>query len=544
MTTATQRASARPAAATGRFLGTGDLVRLAVRRDRVLIPSAVLGFAGLAGLSAATTAGLYPDPAQRFEAASLVNSTAALVALYGRIYDPSSEGALAMFKLTSFGAALVAVLMTVVVVRHTRTEEEAGRLELLGATRISRTAPLQAALIVACGASLAIGVATGAALTAAGLPVGGSFAFGLGWASAGIAFAAVAGVCAQLTVSARAATGLGVVAIAVSYALRAVGDLAADAPGWQSWLSPIGWNQQLRAYAGERWWVLLLPLLVVAVAVPSAFALRGRRDLGAGLIQQRAGAAGGRFGLVGLVWRLQRPVLLAWVVGFALFGVVLGSIADSVSAFFDSPEIARILAALGGEQALTDAFLAAELGMMGVIAAAYGVLAAQRMREEEADGHAEVVLAVPVNRWRWAATHFLLACAGLGLLTLVYGAAVGVGFALAVPDSATGIGDVVLAALARLPAGLVMASVVLLAFGWAPRLTSAAWGVYALAVVIGEFGAVWNAPQWLRNLSPFVHSPVLPSAQADLGALPWLIVGAAALAGLGLVGWRRRDTPA
>ena len=174
--------------------GTAAMVRLALRRDRFLLSAWILGFAAMAGVSASATVGLYPDEAQRVQAAELVNATSSLVALYGPIYDPTSIGALSLFKLTAFGAAIVALLMVFVVVRHTRAEEEAGRLELMGSVALGRIAPLAAALIVAIGASLVLGAASAVALIAAGLDVEGSFAFGMGWAFTGIAFASLAGV--------------------------------------------------------------------------------------------------------------------------------------------------------------------------------------------------------------------------------------------------------------------------------------------------------------------------------------------------------------
>jgi ABC-2 type transport system permease protein len=528
----------------GRFLGTGRLVRLALRRDRLLLPGWGLGLAAMAGVSAASTAGLYPDPAQRLEAANLVNATASLVALYGRIYDPSSEGALALFKLTAFGAAIVAVLMTVLVVRHTRKEEESGRAELLQSAAVGRDAPLAAAMVVAIGGSAAIGAATAVALVVAGLPVGGSIAFGAGWAGAGVAFAAVAGVVAQVTQSSRAATGLGLVAIAVAYLLRAVGDLAADAPGVASWLSPIGWSQQLRAYAGEQWWVLPLPLLLAAVMVPLAFVLRARRDLGAGFLADRPGRPSGRLpGVLALAWRLHRGVLAAWAVGFAVFGFLFGSVADSIDAFLDSPTIAEILAAIGGEQALTDAFLAAELGFAGVIVAAYGIAAVLRARDEEADGHAELLLAAGALRWRWAGSHLLVALVGTATLLLLTGLMVGIGYGTATGDFGR-TADLALAALARAPAAFVLAALALLLVGWLPRATGLVWGLFAAAVVLGEFGVLWNAPQWLMDVSPFVHSPLLPSAAPDTAGIGPLLVAAALLAALGGAALQRRDIPA
>src|SRR4051794_16268534 len=193
------------------LVGTAPLTRLALRRDRWMLIAWVLGFAALAASSAAATVGLYSDAASRVEAAKTINASAALVALYGRIYDEASLGAVSVIKLAAFGSALVAVLMLFVVVRHTRAEEETGRLELLAGGRLGRMSPLAAALVLAFGASLVLGLLTAGWLTAAGLPARGSLAFGLGWTTTGWAFASVGGVVAQLTTSARTARGLGVV---------------------------------------------------------------------------------------------------------------------------------------------------------------------------------------------------------------------------------------------------------------------------------------------------------------------------------------------
>jgi ABC-2 type transport system permease protein len=244
---------------TGDLLGTGALVRLALRRDRWLLPAWVGFFAALVAFSASATVGLYPTEASRVAAANTINSTAAVVALYGPIYDPTSLGALSMTKMTAMYAALMSILMVVLVVRHTRAEEEAGRLELVGAGVVGRAAPLAAALLVVGGASYVLGLLAAAGLVGTGLPIGGSLAFGAGWAATGLCFAAVAAVAAQTTTGGRAANGLGFMVVGVAYVARAIGDLAAAGPGWLSWLSPIGWNQQIRAFAGDRWSVLVLP---------------------------------------------------------------------------------------------------------------------------------------------------------------------------------------------------------------------------------------------------------------------------------------------
>jgi len=278
------------------FAGAGPLLRLAVRRGRWLLPAWIVGLAAMAAFSASATANLYPDVQGRIDASKTLNSTASLVALYGRVYDPTSIGSLALIKLTAFGAAVVAILMIVVTVRHTRAEEAAGRLELVGAGVVGRDAPLAAALTLTFSASVVLGILTAAGLVLAGMPTVGAVAFGLGWAAAGIAFSAVAAVTAQITTGSRAATGLAMVAVAVAYVLRAIGDIPDSGPTLLTWLSPIGWVQQVRPFAGDRFAVVLLPLMFAVVGVVAAFVLRARRDLGAGMLAERTGPAHGGMG--------------------------------------------------------------------------------------------------------------------------------------------------------------------------------------------------------------------------------------------------------
>lgn len=160
------------------FAGTTTLARLALRRDRILLPVWIIVFVAMAAGSAQASIELFPDVASRVKAAEGVNSSPALLSMYGRIYDMTSLGEVSLFKLTGFGALLVALLACLLVTRHTRAEEETGRLELLSAGVLGRYAALTAALLVVGGTSIAIGLLTAISLIGVGLPAAGSFAFG------------------------------------------------------------------------------------------------------------------------------------------------------------------------------------------------------------------------------------------------------------------------------------------------------------------------------------------------------------------------------
>ncbi|MBI1350708.1 MAG: ABC transporter permease [Actinomycetales bacterium] len=527
---------------SGPFVGTWTMLRFALRRDRIILPAWVIGLVAMVSFSVAATKDLYPDAQSRIEASDAINATAALVALYGKVYDPTSLGALSLIKMTAFGAALISVVFVFLIVRHTRTEEESGRLELLVSGVVGRSAPLAAALLYALLGSAALGLLTAAGLLAVGLPAAGSAAFGLAWALSALVFGVAAGVAAQLTVSHRGAIGLGLAAIALAYTLRAVGDLADGDPGWLSWLSPIGWSQQIRPFAGDRWWVSALPLIATAILVPVAFALRSRRDLGSGLIPDRLGPATGRIdGLVGLTVRLQRAMLVAWLAAAVVMGFVLGSVAENVSGLLDSPQMRQYLELLGGKQMIVDAFLAAEVSIFGIIVGGYAIASVARLRAEESSGHADLVLSTATTRMRWALSDFGFALLATGLVLIAGGAAIGLGHGVSVGDPVGQVARMTSAAVAHIPAAWVMAALVLALFGWLPRAVPGAWGLLAVFVVLGEFGSLWKLADWVLGLSPFAHSPTLPGEQVAAGSLIGLLVVGAAIAALGLVGWRRRD---
>jgi ABC-2 type transport system permease protein len=527
------------------FVGTAALTRFALRRDRVLLPAWVAVFVLMTVFSASATMALYPDEALRIVAASSVNDVPVAVAIYGRIWDPTSLGALSLLKLGALGAALIAVLAVMLVIRHTRADEERGRTELLGATVVGERAGLAAGVIVASIAMGSIGVLSALGLTAVGLPASGSWAFGLGWATTGISFVAIAAVCAQLTSSSRAANAIAMGAVAALYLLRAIGDVAGgeQGPSFLSWLSPIGWGQQVRPYAGDRFLVLLVPIVFAGLVLWAASAISARRDLGAGVLPDRVGPATAAGWLASpwlLAWRLQRGLLLGWAIAYVIFGAILGSIVSDLTGMFDSPQVVAMIKALGGTGELIDAFIAMEFSIVAFMTASYGIAVARRLSTEEADGHAEPVLATAVSRTAFLGSHVVIALLGATLLCLVQGVALGLANAASI-GTTDRLGAVVGASLAYLPAIWTITGVAVLLFGALPRLAYLAWVVVVALLLVSELGAMLSWPQWILDSSPFAHIPRLPTAPMEWTPLVVLTLVAAALIAIGTVRFQQRD---
>jgi ABC-2 type transport system permease protein len=528
--------------------GTGKLVRLILRRDRVILPLWMLSFTLVLVGFVSSFAQLFPTAADRQQYAATSATNAAFVALYGRLYG-SSLAELVAWR-AGFFPLLVGLASLLTVVRHTRTEEETGRRELLGATVVGRHAGLAAALIATLGANLLLAVLVAAGMISQGLPAAGSVAFGLELAAAGWAFAAVGGVAAQLTSGAGGARGIAVSALGIAYLLRLGGDVSGSAGGglsWLSWLSPIGWAHRIRPYAGERWVVLALPVAFTAVGVVVAVILSVRRDVGTGLLVPRPGPATAAAGLrspLALAWRLHRGLLAAWTAGFAVVGAVLGAVTSSVGDLVaGNQNLEEVFARLGGRAGLIDAYLASILGLLGLFAATHAIQATLRLRAEETSGRAEPVLAAAVGRLSWAGGHLVFSLLGPAALLLVAGLTCGLTFGLSAGDVGRQVPRLLAGAVMQLPAVWVLAAIAVALVGLLPRLAAASWGVLAACLLIGLVGAALQLRQWLLDVSPFTHVPKYPGGAVTAAPLILLVVVAVTVTAVGLAGLHRRDLP-
>jgi ABC-2 type transport system permease protein len=519
--------------------GTGKLIRFLLRASRVRIVLWIAGIALLVWSTAISIDRLYPTQADLDAAAAPLYDNTAVIAMLGPTYAIDTLGGQIVFQLGAFGFATMGLMGMFLVGRHTRADEEEGRTELLRATVVGRNAPVTAALLVATGAVAVTGVLITLIMLSLALSVEGSAIYGAAMAAFGIFFACVTAVLAQVTENNRTAYGMTGALLGLSYLLRAVGDAGS---GTLSWLSPMGWAQQVRAYADERWWPLLLLVAGSAVLVAGAFALLSRRDLGGGLVPPRPGppeAAPWLGRPWGLTVRLQRVSLVSWTLGLLAFGVAYGALGKDIADFVGDNQTVEDLIAQGAGS-LTDTYFATSLLTMALIAAGFAIASILRLRSEETGGSAEQLLATALSRPQWAASHLAMAAGG----SVVIMAATGLGLALAYGVSIRDLSDLpelMVAAVAFAPALWVLVALGLALFGVAPRAVLVTWGALAVCFVIGLFADLLDLPSWVVDISPFQHVPAMPAEDFALGPLLALTAVAAGLTVVGLVGFRRRD---
>lgn len=546
MSTSTRTA---PAGGTGSaglggtpFTGTAALWRFGLRRERIPLLAWGLGIPAVTAATLSAFTGLYPDAPGRVAFAAGLAANPAFTVLTGPVFD-ASLGGLTAWRMTLLSSVLASLMSIFTVVRRTRADEEAGRTELLASTAIGRVAPTAAALGCAVVGCLDIGVLVTVALAAQGASLTGSAALGGAIAGPALVFAGVAAVTAQLFDSARAATALAGLTLGVAFGLRAAADAGGDGLQWLRWVSPLGWAEEVRAFAANRFWLVLVMVLVAAMIAAVALRLLGRRDVGLGMFPARLGDARGSLrSPLALAVHLHRWTSVGWVLALAVFGVVIGAIVDSAQDLFgDNAKMAEIVREIGGPGAITDALLAGMGGLAGILATVAAISAAGRMITEEQTERSSLILSAGVGRTRWQAGHLLFVAAVPVVMLAAAGVTAGILHGIRSGDVGAGFSDALVAMLAQIPAVWAVAAVAVLLQGCVPRLWPAAWVALVLALLIGQLGPILQLPQPVLDLSPYTH---VGSVLTD--GVPWAAVAVlsaitAVLTSAGLAGFRRRD---
>ncbi len=542
--------TATPALATptgtdrgGTFTGTWTLVRFLLRRDRARLPAWAIGL----GLFIVYLAAALPQVAETEE--ELRGTTELFHDPVGRMLTGPGYGfdapTFERFVANGYGLYLLilAALMSILlVVRHTRVEEQTGRAELVLANVVGRHAGLAATLIVVAISNLAVALAVFVSMVGVGgFGAGGSALFAAGLIVTGLAFAGLTTITVQLSEYSRAAAGMAGAMLGAAFVIRAGGDMAEVGGNALSWFSPLAWAQQTAPFVLDRWWPLILPLVFAVLTAAVGVRLASRRDLSASLVAVRPGrpAASASLGTpLGLAWRLQRASVIGWSSSLAVAGVVFGAYADPLlGAMDDLPEV--FLELFGAEDLLTG-YLAYMAVYMAYFVGAYAILAVQGLRAEEIRGRAGPVLATPVSRWAWLGANLAVTAGAVLAMSVVVGIATGIGVAIVTGDGAH-IGELAVAHLTHAPAVLVVLGVAVLLFGLLPRAIPVTWALVGYGLFAGTFGAMLDLPAAALGVSPFEHAAGVPLEPFEVAPVVVLTAIAATTVTVGLLAFRRRD---
>lgn len=526
----------------GHFTGTAKLLKFYLRRDRTILPVwislALLVIAGQVSFVKAM-----PDWQVYITELSANPLTASLL---GPVVPLSMEGAI-QWRGVLQASITVMIGAALTMIRHTRTEETSGRNELILGRPVGRYANISAALILSCGGSLLAGLLIAVFLMGSGLAGSGSLLAGLTIAASGCIFAGVGGLCAQIFAHSSSARGAVFGVYGLTMVTMVLNNMGGGNTGWV-WLAPESWFRITVPFEKNYAWPLLVFIVLSALPMMLSYMLLGRRDMGAGLIAQNEGStnASPRFNSpMGLAWRQNKGSILAWAIGMAYLGGIMGvstpNISEAISSTFAQMNTwGAAMAKLGNQEGFI-AILIYILGLMGGLSV-FAVTTVQCLRQEEKEHYAEIVLSRPVSRFKWMGGYLSPAFAGSALILLALGLASGLGWSIAAGDFSH-FPRVLAMSLSKIPPVWVIVGIAALLYGWLPRIASVLnWlilGVFILIEMLWEVGIVgWSA----LRLTPFAYAhysiPVY-----ELSIIPLLVLTgiAAVFTWLGFIGFKRRS---
>ena len=151
--------------------GTAALVRLILRRDRLRLPLWILAITALTATSGNAMGATFNTQASIDGYATSLATSPAAIFLAGPPVGLHTLAGIVLNKVSFLGLVGVTLMVIFEMARHTRTEEEEGRVEMLRSAVVGRHAGSAAALIVTSGAAVLVGAGSALATAGASVPV-------------------------------------------------------------------------------------------------------------------------------------------------------------------------------------------------------------------------------------------------------------------------------------------------------------------------------------------------------------------------------------
>lgn len=526
------------------FTQTGRLFRFIMRRDRIRLTIWLLALTLITVVTASAFSGLYMSEHERQAIAETMRNPA-MTAMLGIGYglDNYTIGAMMAHQMLLFTAIAVAIMSILLVTRHTRTDEEEGRIELIRSLPVGRLSSLTAVLtsLILTNILLTFLVAGGLyALQIESIDFTGALLYGAALGATGIFFAAVTALFAQVSESSRGTIGFSFAILGIAYIIRAIGDVSNES---LSWISPLGWILGTEVFVNNLWWPVLLTLVASGILIAIALYLNAIRDLESGLLPSRPGRKHASRALLspfGLALRLQRTAIISWAIGMYLLGASYGSIFGDLDDFFLNNELLSEMIGAGEGLSLTEQFLSMLMAVISMICTIPPLMMILKLKGEENNNRIEHILSRAVSRTRTMGSYFALAM--LVSIVMLFLGFFGLWSAsAAVLEEPIAFGMMLEAAMVYLPAIWLMIGIVVLLIGVRPQLTGFIWAYLGYSFLVVYLGGLLQFPEWMGKLSPFGHIPQLPVEELQLFNLILLTVLAAVLVFIGFNRYNKRD---
>ena len=453
-------------------------------------------------------------------------------------------GAMYAHEMLLFCGLFAMIIAALHVVSHTRKEEELGLTELVRSYQVGRQANSLAVLTETVVVNILLALVIGGTMIAFGvntISAEGSFLFGASIGMAGIIGSVIALVMAQIMPTSSGATGSSLGIVGLLYILRGGTDVSnVDL----SMFNPMGWTYLTYPFTENNWTPMIYAIVFSVIVVIIAFALEGGRDMGSGYLPQREGRATAKKSLLsvpGLFIRLNKGVMISWMISFVIMGAAYGSIYGDMQTFLGSNELMSQMFTLAGfsiEASFTATIMMVMIGLVAILPVAI----VNKLFSEETRLHLSQLYSTKVTRTKlyWTSVIMAIVAGVVGILLASVGLG-GTAIAVMGDSSSMNMGDFIAAGYNFLPSVLFFIGLAALALGWAPKLCKTVYVYLGYSFALNYFGGMLDLPEWFSKTAVQSWIPRMPVDKFDAAIFITMTMISIALMVLGYIGYGKRD---
>ncbi len=440
---------------------------------------------------------------------------------------------------------LIAMIITVLhVINHTRKEEDLGLTELVRSFQVGRQANALATIMetVFVNGVLALFIA-GIMLSfgADTISVEGSFLFGLSVGIAGMIGAGIALIMAQIMPASSGATGSAIGMIGLLYIVRAGTDVSnVDL----SMVNPLGWTYLTYPFTENNWFPFIFALVFSVILVVIAIFLEGNRDMGAGYLPERVGHERAKKSLLsirGLFFKINKGVIISWLIAVGIMGAAYGSIYGDMQAFVESNELMKQMF-VSSNVSIEESFTGTIMMVMVCLASILPIVLVNKLFSGERRLHLSQIFATKVTRGQLYWTNIGIAIfAGIVGILFAAGGLGGTAVTAMGGGATMNMSDFFAAGYNFLPSVLFFISLAALALGFAPKLGKVVYVYLAYSFLLNYFGGILDLPEWFLKTAIQSWIPQMPMEDFDAPVFITITVTSIVLMVVGYLGYSRRN---
>lgn len=446
-------------------------------------------------------------------------------------------------EMLLFSALFAFTLSILHVILHTRKAEDLGLSEIIRSFQVGRQANSLAVILEIILINILLALFISVLLISfqiESITVIGAFTFGVSIGIAGILGAVVGLLMAQIMPVSSAATGSSLAIMGILYILRGITDIVNFK---LSMLNPLAWSYLTFPFTKNNWLPILFAIVFSIVIIMIAFVLEEKRDLGAGYLPEREGRARAKKSLLsvpGLFYKLNRGIIIGWLITFLVLGISYGAIYGDMGSFLESNDFLKEMFTYTGlsiEESFTGTVMMVMIGLVIILP----VTIINKLFSEEKGLYLNQIYGTKVKRSEIYFTNIMLAII-VSILGIILSALGLGGSALSVLETDNiNLLDFLAIGFNLLPVILFFIGLSSFVLGWIPKLIKSIYFYLTYAFFLDYFQTVLDIPNWVIKTAPQSWLPKMPMENFDLKIFLLVLFISVILIILGFFGYKKRD---